>query len=292
MVTRPAAAVTVFAVLIANESALNKTYEPDAAAIFAFTATAPPCTSTKLVAVSAVETVTATAFPDFPIRIELESEEKVRFAVERAAANEFAPSGDSTTLLPVPFRLSPLKVGLFTSSVTEAFELNTVPLAKVAVPGFALVASDTAPLVDETVPEAKLNSVVVKALPTETSEMLPDVDVTLDPASQTPQPLVFASGAADPVMLIAPESEEITFVPVDAVPPHPSSTPIWFPVPVTPEASAPSRVIVPEVVLINDVFKVSMPVLCEELPTEEESWPRSKTFPAPAVIVPTRRMPE
>ena len=199
--------------------------------------------------------------PSFPTRIEFESEEKVKFEVEKAAANELALSGDSTILSPVPLRVRPLKVGLFTSSVTETFELNTVPLAKVAVPGVVLVASDTAPLVDETVPDAKLNSVVFKALPAEVREMLPDVEVTFEPASHRPQPLLFASAAADPVMLIAPESEEITFVPVAAVPPHPIRTPMWFPVPVTPVVRTPSRVIVPDVVFMKDVFKVSMPEL-------------------------------
>jgi hypothetical protein len=188
IVTRPAAAVTVFAVLIANESALNKTYEPDAAAIFAFTATAPPCTSTKLVEVRADETVIAEVLPDLPSRIEDDVAEIVKFVVVSAVANEFAPSGDSTILLPVPFRLSPLNVGLFTSSVTDTFELNAVPLANVAVPGVVLVDSETAPLVEETVPEAKLNSVVFKALPAVTSEMFPDVEVTFEPASQIPQP--------------------------------------------------------------------------------------------------------
>jgi hypothetical protein len=67
---------------------------------------------------------------------------------------------------------------------------------------------------------------------------------------------------------------------------------MWFPVPVMPVVRAPSRVIVPDVVLMNDVFKVSMPVLCDVFPTEAESCPRSKTFPAPAVIVPTKRIPE
>ena len=118
-------------------------------------ATAPPCTSMKLVDVRAVETVTADVLPDLPIRIDFEVEETVRLAVESAAANELAPSGDSTILSPVPFRLRPLKVGLFTSSVTEAFELNAVPLANVAVPGVVLVDSETAPVVEETVPEPK-----------------------------------------------------------------------------------------------------------------------------------------
>jgi hypothetical protein len=273
--------------------ALIKILEPEPEVVmFAFTETAPPCTSTTLVAVSAVERVTAAALPDFPIRIELEFEEKVRFAVERAAANEFAPSGDSTTLLPVPFRLSPLKVGLFTSSVTEAFELNAVPLAKVAVPGVVLVASDTAPLVEETVPPTKLNSVALAAFPTVVSETVPEFEVTFELSSQRPQPLEFGSDADEPVMLMAPESDEMTFVPAVAVPPQPSNTPMWFPVPVTPVERTPSRVIVPDVVFMKDVLKVSMPELCAVVPTEAESWPRSKTFPAPAVIVPTKRMPE
>ena len=199
--------------------------------------------------------------PSFPTRIEFESEEKVKFEVEKAAANELALSGDSTILSPVPLRLRPLKVGLFTSSVTETFELNTVPLAKVAVPGVVLVASDTAPLVDETVPDAKLNSVVFAALPAEISEMLPEVEVTSEPASQSPQPFAFARFADDPDIEIAPVPEEMTFVPVAAVPPQPSKTPMWFPVPVTPVARAPSRVIVPDVVFMKDDFKVSMPEL-------------------------------
>jgi hypothetical protein len=192
----------------------------------------------------------------------------------------------------VPLRLSPLKVALFTSSVTETFELNTVPLAKVAVPGVVLVASDTAPLVDDTVPTAKLNSVVFAALPTEIRDIAPAFEVTSEPASQSPQPFVFANVADEPIMLIPPVSEEITFVPAAAVPPQPSKTPMWLPVPVTPVARRPSSVIEPEVVLMNDDFKVSIPVLCEVFPTKAESCPRSKTFPAPAVIVPTKRMPE
>jgi hypothetical protein len=209
----------------------------------------------------AVETVTAEVLPDFPRRIEFEFDANVRFVVEIAAANEFAPSGDSTILSPVPFRLSPLKVGLFTSSVTEAFELNAVPLANVAVPGVVLVASETAPAVEETVPEEKLNSVVFAALPAEISEMLPEVEVTPEPASQSPQPFAFARFADDPDIEIAPVPEEMTFVPVAAVPPQPSKTPMWFPVPVTPVARAPSRVILPDVVFMKDDFKVSMPEL-------------------------------
>ena len=103
----------------------------------------------------AVEIVTAEVLTDFPRRIEFEVDANVRFVVDSAAANELAPSGDSTILSPVPFMLSPLKVGLFTSSVTEAFELIAVPLANVAVPGVVLVDSETAPVVEETVPEPK-----------------------------------------------------------------------------------------------------------------------------------------
>ena len=133
---------------------------------------------------------------------------------------------------------------------------------------------------------------MLAALPAEISEILPEVEVTFEPASQSPQPFAFARFADDPDIEIAPVPEEMTSVPVVAVPPWPSNTPMWFPVPVTPVARMPSSVIVPEVVLMNEDFKVSMPELCEVVPIEAESWPRSKTLPAPAVIVPTRRMPE
>ena len=103
----------------------------------------------------AVEIVTAEVLPDFPRRIEFEVDANVRFVVDSAAANELAPSGDSTILSPVPFKLSPLKVGLLTSRVTDESELNAVPLANVAVPGVVLVDSETAPVVEETVPEPK-----------------------------------------------------------------------------------------------------------------------------------------
>ena len=198
----------------------------------------------------------------------------------------------STTLFPVPFRLSPLNVGLNTSSVTELFELITVPDEKVAVPGVALVCSKTAPVVELTVPAAKLNSVVFAAFAFDVSVMSPEVLVTLLPASHIPHPFAFASVAEDPEIKMAPESEEITFVPVAAVPPQPKRIPMWFPVPVTPVDRAPSSEIEPEVVLMNEAFVVSMPVLCELVPIEAESCPRSRTSPAPAVIVPTNLMPE
>jgi hypothetical protein len=212
--------------------------------------------------------------------------------VDTADANDVAPDGDSITFVPEPFKLSPLKVGSFTANVTELSELNATPLANVAVPGVVLVDNETEPVVDETVPTAKFNSVAVDAFPPLMSETFPEFEVTSEPANHSPQPLELASGADEPVMLMAPESEEITFVPVVAVPPQPSKTPMWFPVLVTPEARAPSSVIEPVVDFINEVLRVSIPELCDVVPTDAESWPRSKIFPAPELIVPTKRIPE
>ena len=142
---------------------------------------------------------------------------------------------------------------------------------KVAVPGVLLVFNRTAPEVEETVPVAKLNSVVLAAFPFEVSVMFPEVLVTLLPASHRPHPFALASVAEDPVSEIAPESEDTALVPVAAVPPQPKRIPMWLPVPVTPVDRAPSSEIEPVVVLTKEALVVSIPVLCEVVPTRAES---------------------
>lgn len=93
----------------------------------ALIATVPACNSIEPADASACATVSDSTLPDFPIRIEPEFEEKAKLVVEIAEPKEVCEPVGSTILFPVPFRLSPLNVGLNTSSVTELFELITVP---------------------------------------------------------------------------------------------------------------------------------------------------------------------
>jgi hypothetical protein len=66
-----------------------------------------------------------------------------------------------------------------------------------------------------------------------------------------------------PLIVIFPAVDLIMFVvPVTAAPPQPIRVPKWLPEPVEPAAVFPSRVMSPVVVVVSEVFSISMPELC------------------------------
>jgi hypothetical protein len=201
-------------------------------------------------------------FPLFPIRREEVTLETVRLVVVTDAAKLCAVAGGSMILSPAPFKVREVNVGLCTPRLTDVPALIVPELSKVAVPEDVPVETRTDPFVLDAVAPANRNSSPTVAAALERRLISPSTVSTRLVVSHKPNAFALLRGLAKPFNVMSPEVLDIVFVPVDAVPPHPIRSPMWFPVLViVPDTSVPSTSMLPVVVEILAGFSISIPEL-------------------------------
>jgi hypothetical protein len=97
--------------------------------------------------------------------------------------------------------------------------------------------------------------------PLEIRLTLPLTVSTVLVVSQSPYAFALLNSLPRPLSVMSPDELDILFDPDTAVPPHPMSNPMWFPVPVTDETRAPSISMDPVVEEIAADFSISIPAL-------------------------------